>query len=65
MELHNLLSQIMDVSSHLTRHILCHKCQAALRSCFNTKTRECLQMLEDDNDSNDEINDENTYEFSD
>ena len=41
-------------------------CQATLRSCFNPKTRECLQkMEEDDDDSNDEINDENTYEFSD
>ena len=41
-------------------------CQATLRSCFNPKTRECLQMMEeDDDDSNDEINDENTYEFSD
>ena len=40
-------------------------CQATLRSCFNPKTRECLQMMEEEDNSNDEINDENTYEFSD
>ena len=31
-------------------------CQATLSSCFNPKTRERLQMMEDD-DSNDEMND--------
>ena len=37
-------------------------CQATLRFCFNPKTRERLQIIEEDEDSNDEMTDEHIYE---
>ena len=40
-------------------------CQTTLGTCFNQKTREHLQMLEEDEENNDEINAVNAADFND